>query len=131
MSASTLSLSTAQALTGTTVASTATGLVAWSWPFQAVGIGPAVLFMALAGTAAGLLWQPPGGSRGRLFALGFVYTVVAAALAVVGPEFQLLAWLKPVAPALALLIAFFAQTLVPVIRDALAERARRSIGGTP
>ncbi|MGH8080003.1 MAG: hypothetical protein ACREP7_05465 [Lysobacter sp.] len=110
MSASTLSLSSIQALTGTTVVSTSAGLVAWSIPFESVGIGPAVIFMALTGAAAGMLWQPPGGSRGRLFGLAFVYTVVAAALAVVLPEFELLAWLKPVAPATALLLAFFSQT---------------------
>lgn len=129
MTASSLSLSTIQTLAGTAVASTAGGLITWTWPFEAIGVAPAVLFMALAGTAAGLLFQPPGGSRRRLFALVFVYSSVAAAAAVVLPEFSMLAWLKPVAPAAALLLAFFAQTLIPVVGAALAERARRSIGG--
>jgi hypothetical protein len=129
MTASSLSLSTAQALAGTTVASTASGLIAWSTPFQAVGIGPAVIFMALAGTAAGLLWQPPGCSRGRLFGLAFVYTVVSAALAVVLGEIPGFTFFKAVAPATALLFAFFAHTLFPNIRDALAVRIRRSVGG--
>ncbi|MGH8076841.1 MAG: hypothetical protein ACREPE_05885 [Lysobacter sp.] len=131
MTASTLSVSTIQTLTGTTVASTASGLFAWTGPFEAIGIAPAVLFMALAGTAAGLIFQPPGGSRRRLFGLAFAYTAVASAAAIVLPEFPLLAWLKPVSPAVALLLAFFAQTLVPIVAAALAERAKRSIGGAP
>jgi hypothetical protein len=129
MAASSLSASSIQALTGTTVASTASGLLAWTWPFHAVGMAPAVLFMALAGTAAGLISQPPNCARRRLFGLAFAYTVVAAAAAVVLPEFALLAWLKPVAPATALLIAYFAQTLLPALGGALAERVKRSIGG--
>jgi hypothetical protein len=129
MTASSLSLTTIQTLSGTTVASVTGGLLAWTWPFDAVGIGPAVLFMAMAGTASGMLFQPPGGSRLRLFGLAFAYTSVAAATAVVLPEFKLLAWLKPVAPATALLAAFFAPTLIPVVRDALAARARRTLGG--
>lgn len=126
-----VSLSTIQTLAGTTVASTAAGLLTWGGPFEAVGIAPAILFMALAGTAAGLLFQPPGGSRLRLFALAFVYTAVSAALAVVLGEIPGFTYLRKVAPATALLLAFFAQTLIPVIRDALAARARRSIGGSP
>lgn len=129
MAASSLSASTAQALTGTTVASTAGGFVAWTWPLHAVGLGPAVLFMALAGTAAGLVSQTPDCTRARLFGMAFAYTLVAAALAVVLPEFAPFAWLKPVAPATALLIAYFAQTLVPAVGHALADRVRRSIGG--
>lgn len=130
MSASSLSLSTVQTLTGTAVASTSAGLVAWTSPLTAVGISAAVLFMALTGTAAGMLWNPPGGySRWRLFALGFAYTAVSAAGAMVLPAAPLLGWLKPVAPCTALLLAFFAQTLVPAVGAALAERARRSLGG--
>ena len=129
MGASSLSASTVHALTNTTVASTASGLVAWSWPLDAVGMAPAVLFMALAGTAAGLLTQPPGCTRRRLFALVFGYTLVAAALAVVLPEWSPFAWLKPVAPATALLFAYFAQTLLPAVATALADRAKRVIGG--
>lgn len=129
MSASSLSLSTVKALAGTTVASTSAGLVAWSIPFDAVGIPVAVLFMALTGTAAGLLCQPPGGSRGRMFALAFAYTAFAAAGAIVLGALPGFAFFRAVAPCVALLIAFFSQTLLPVIREALAERARRAIGG--
>lgn len=127
MTASTLNLASIQALAGTTVASTGAGFVTWALPFHAVGIGPAVLFMALAGTAAGLIFQPPGGSRAKLFGLAFVYTVVAAASAVVAGQF--FEALKAVAPATALLLAFSAQTAIPVFREALAERIKSTIGG--
>jgi len=129
MTASTFSLSSIQALTGTTVGSTTAGIVAWSWPFAAGTPTAAVVFMALAGTAAGLLFQRPGGSRARLFGLAFAYTVVAASAAIVLGEVPGFTFFKAVAPATALLFAFFAQTLIPVLRDALAERASRSIGG--
>lgn len=129
MSASSLSLSTIQTLTSTTVASTSAGLVAWSLPFDSIGIPVAVLFMALTGTAAGLLCTPPAATRLRMYGIAFAYTVFAAAAAIVLGEIPGLTFFAKVAPATALLIAFFAQTLVPVLREALAERAKRSIGG--
>lgn len=129
MTASSLSLSTIQALAGTTVASTSAGVIAWTSPFAALGLPLSVVFLALTGTAAGLLYQPPGGSRGRLFGLAFAYTIVSAALAVVLGEIPGFTFFKAVAPATALLFAFFAQTLFPVIRGALAERMKRTIGG--
>jgi hypothetical protein len=133
MSTSSLGLSTVQALVGTAVASTGTavGLVSWTAPLDAVSLSAAVLFMALTGTAAGLLWNPPGGSRRRLFALAFVFTVVAAAIAVVVAESPWLSWLKPVTPCLALVLAFFSQTILPALGTALADRAKRTIGGNP
>lgn len=131
MTTTTLSLSSVQALSGTTVASTSAGIVAWSTPFAAVGVPAAVLFMALAGTAAGLLFQPPGSSRMRLFGLAFAFTMVSACAAIVLGEIPGFTFFKAVAPATALLFAFFAQTLIPVVREALAERAKRSIGGGP
>ncbi|HEY4583079.1 MAG TPA: hypothetical protein VIG88_09470 [Lysobacter sp.] len=132
MSASSFDISTAHALVGTAVASTGTavGLVGWA-PLSALSLSAAVLFMALTGTAAGLLWNPPQGSRRRMFALAFVFTVVAAALAVLVAEAPWLAWIKPVTPCLALVLAFFSQTLLPALGTALADRAKRTIGGTP
>ena len=133
MSTSSLGLTTAQTLVGTAVASTGAGvgLVSWTAPLSAVSLSAAVLFMALTGTAAGLLWNPPEGSRPRMFALACVFTVVAAALAVLVAEAPWLAWIKPVTPCLALVLAFFSQTLLPALGAALADRAKRTIGGTP
>ena len=130
MSATSLSFSSVhQALAGTAAASSGAGLVAWSLPFDSVGLPLAVLFMALTGTAAGMIMQPPGGARLRMFGLAFAYTVFAASAAIVLGEIPGFTFFRKVAPATALLIALFAQTLLPVLREALAERARRTIGG--
>lgn len=125
--ATTNTLVHAQTLAGTAAASTATGLAATNL-WDAIGIGPAVLFMALAGTALGLLFSPPGGSRGRLFALAVIYTVVSAALAVLLSELLSLADHRFDA-ALALLLAFFANTALPVLRTAINARITHTIGG--
>ena len=62
--AATHTLAQAQTLAGTAAASAASGVAASS-VWEAIGIGPAVLFMALTGTALGLLFTPPGGGRAR------------------------------------------------------------------
>lgn len=130
MSTSDLSASTLDnALTMTALLSPVAGTVAWAAPFDAITIPAAVLFMAMTGTAAGLLWQPPDVNRRRLFALAFVYTAVAAAAAVVAPEFKQLTWIKPVAPAFALLLAFGCVTLLHTLLSALGQRIKRSVGG--
>ena len=115
----------AQALASTAAASAASGLAA-STAWEAIGIGPAVLFMALTGTALGLLFTPPGGGRGRLFALALIYTAVSAALAVLLAELMSIPRLGAV---IALLLAFFAQTVIPALRDAINARLKRTIGG--
>ena len=66
-----------------------------------------------------------------MYGLALAYTAVSACIAIVVPTFPGLDFLRTVAPALALLVAFFAQTLIPVIGEALAERLKRVIGGKP
>lgn len=122
-------LDTAQALAGTAVASTTAGMLAWMSPFAAIGIPAAVVFMSLTGTAAGLIFDPPGVTRRRMLGLAFVYTTVSASAAMVIGELPGFDSVKPVAPAAGLLIAFSAQTLLPAARDALATRVKRMIGG--
>lgn len=129
MTASTLSLSAVQALASTTVVSTGAGFLAWASPFTAVGFPASVMFMALTGSAAGLIHNAPGGSRARMFSLVFVYTMVAAALAIVLGEIPGFTFFRAVAPATALLIAFFAQALLPVFKDAIVKRIERTVGG--
>lgn len=109
---------------------TGAGLALWKFLFEAIGMSPAVLLMAGIGAAAGLLFQPPGGGRGRLFVLVCVFTVVAASAITVMQELTLLAWIKSVAAPAALLMAFFSQTLIPPLGDALAARLKRTLGGT-
>jgi len=117
----------AQTLAGTAAASTASGIAAAN-AWQAIGIGPSVLFMALAGTALGLLFSPPGGGRGRLFALALVYTMVSAALSVLLAELLSLADHR-FDGALALLLAFFANSAIPALRAAINARLKHTIGG--
>ncbi len=124
-SVATDTLTHAQVLAGTAAASTAGGIAASS-AWEAVGIGPMVLFMALTGTALGLLFEPPGGGRGRLFALALVYTVVSAALAVLMAE---LSGLDGLAGVIALLLAFSGSTVVPALREAAKQRVKRVVGG--
>lgn len=126
--ATTQTLINAQTLAGTATASAASGVAAASL-WDVIGIGPAVLFLALAGTALGLLFTPPGGGRGRLFALALIYTVVSAALAVLLGEIPGLDFLKRIAPVVALLLAFFAQSAIPALRDAIDARLKRTVGG--
>ena len=126
--AATSTIATGQQLAGTATASAASGVAAASL-WDVIGIGPAVLFLALAGTALGLLFTPPGGGRGRLFALAMIYTVISAALAVLLAEIPGLDFLKRIAPVVALLLAFFAQSAIPALRDAINARLKRTVGG--
>lgn len=117
------------ALSGTAAVSTYAGVVAWTWPLSHVGVPAAVLCMAFAGVACGLLVNRPGGPRWRMYLLALAYAVVSACIAIVVPSFPGLDFLRSVAPALALLVAFFSQSLIPVLGDALAKRIKREIGG--
>ena len=115
----------AQALASTAAASAASGVAA-STAWEAIGIGPAVLFMALTGTALGLLRSPPGGGRGRLFTLALIYTAVSAALAVLLSELMSIPRLGAV---IALLLAYYAGQTVDATGAALKKRINRTIGG--
>lgn len=112
----------AQTLAATATGSSFASFIAW----EAIGIGPAVLFMALTGTALGLLFAPPGGGRGRLFVLALIYTIVSAALSITITE---LAGYQRIAPVLALLLAFFAHKVLETTGGALQSRIRRTLGG--
>lgn len=121
--AATHTLTQAQALATTAAASTAAGTL-----WQTIGIGPSVLFMALAGTALGLLFSPPGGSRIRLFVLAIIYTVVSAALAVLLAEFLDFAAHR-FDSLLALVLAFCANSALPALRVAINARLKHTIVG--
>lgn len=119
------------ALSGAAAASSSLGVIAWTSPLAYLGVPAAVLCMAFAGVACGLLASRPGGTRKRLYGLALAYAAVSACIAIVVPTFPGLGFLQSVAPALALLVAFFSQSLIPVIGEALAERLKRVIGGKP
>lgn len=110
----------------------AAGALTWLWwPIQSASLPPSVLFWALIGTGIGLFLQPPVGSRARTFGLGFCYTLLAAAVAVVMVTFAVLDFLRPVAPLIAMLIASGAQMWLPEAREAVRIRIRRSLSGDP
>ena len=125
MQAATNTFAQAQTLASTAAASAAGGVFASS-AWEAIGIGPAVLFMALTGTALGLLRSPPGGGRGRLFVLALVYTVVSAALGVLLAELMSIPRLAAV---IAVLLAYYAGQTVDATGAALKKRINRTIGG--
>lgn len=113
-----------------TAASACAGLVSMVSPLAAA-FPAAVVFLSFTGAAAGLLVRPPAATRRRMFALTFAYTAFAAALAIVLAAFPLSSWLKPVAPAAGLLLAFLAQVIEPALGRALEKRIQRTIGGDP
>lgn len=107
----------------------AAGALTWLWwPIQSASLPPSVLFWALIGTGIGLFLQPPTGSRARTFGLGACYTILAAGVAVVMVQFEALAFLKPVAPLIAMLTASGAQMWLPEAREAIKIRIRRMSG---
>lgn len=114
------------------VAPVAAGTLTWLWwPIQSAALPPSVLFWALVGTGIGLFLQPPDGSRARTFGLGLCYTLLAAAVAVVMVQFSVLAFLRPVAPLIAMLTASGAQMWLPEAREAIRTRIRRTLSGDP
>jgi hypothetical protein len=84
--------------------------------------------MAFAGSAAGLIVQPPKTSRARMFALQLAFTVFGAASAVVLGEF--VPTLKNAGPAVSCLLAFFAQVLIPAARERLSREVRERVAPT-
>lgn len=115
-------ISTAQAA-GTAVASSVAGSLSWSLPLDAVGLSAAIVFMAFAGSAAGLIVTPPEKmARWRMYALSIAYTLFASAFAVfVGKLWPAVAEIQPV---VALLVAFFAQAIIPAVKERLGREVR-------
>lgn len=107
----------------------AAGAITWMWPIESASMPPSVLFWALVGTGIGLFLQPSTASRARTLGLGFCYTLLAAASAVVMVQFAVLDFLRPVAPLIAMLIASGAQLWLPEAREAIRVRIRRTLSG--
>lgn len=111
-------------LASTVVVSAGMGYIAIISPFEIVGVPAAVVFMALIGTSAGMIVHKQEGGRARLFSLVFAYTAASSALAVLLGQIPGLTFFSSVAPATALVVAFFAQSLVPALREALVNRVK-------
>jgi hypothetical protein len=125
--ATTTSLTTSSLLASAT---TGAGLAIGNVLFDAIGIPPTVLTMAAIGAITGLLFQRPAGSRWRVFGLAYVYTVISAAGVMLIQQLPVLAWIGSVAPVAALLLAFFAQQLLPIFRDGLVSLVKNRFGGS-
>lgn len=120
---------TATEASGAAAASAAAGVAAWQLPFDFIAIPAAVVFMAFAGTAAGLVVHPPsdGTTRIRTILIAGAFTGFAAVSAVILREFGLL---PKAGPAVAFLAGFFAQALIPAARERLkVEVGKRGAPG--
>lgn len=96
----------------------------WSQPFDFVGLPAPVVFMAFAGAAAGLIMQPPKVSRRRALALALAFTLFAAVTTVILGVIPHMSWTRDAAPAIAGLLALFAQALVPAVCERLVREAK-------
>ena len=106
--------------------STGAALITAGTQVVIAGVPAPVAFMAFAGAAAGLVVQPPKLSRWAMLLLMLSFTFFGACIAVaIGgiPHFE---FVRDIAPAVAGITSFFAQSLVPAVRRRLGmEVARR------
>ena len=101
---------------GASFASLVVSLAPWASP------AAPIIFLAFAGSAAGLIVQPPKASRARMFGLQLAFTVFGTAAAVVIGRF--IPVLAETAGAVACLLAFFAQAIIPAARERLRREVR-------
>lgn len=89
------------------------------------GVPAPVAFMAFAGAAAGLVVQPPKLSRWAMLLLMLAFTFFGATMAVLLGGIPHLEFVKEIAPAVAGIFSFFAQSLVPAVRRRLGMEVTR------
>lgn len=89
------------------------------------GVPAPVAFMAFAGSAAGLVVQPPKLSRWAMLLLMLAFTFFGATMAVLLGGLPHLGFVKDIAPAVAGIVSFFAQSLVPSVRRRLGMEVER------
>lgn len=106
------------------VYSTLCAAATWSSPFAFLGLPPPVVFMAFAGSAAGLIVQPPAISRRAMLLVTLAYAFFGLCVAVVLGAIPAMGFTRDVAPAVAGVVAFFAQALVPAVRDRLKREVK-------
>lgn len=101
----------------------------WISPLELLGIPPEmvpIIFMAFAGSSAGLIFQPPMAvGRIMMLVLTVIFTFVVTCVTIIAPHVPILGWLADVQPPTSGLIAFFAQKLVP----AVGRRLETTISG--
>lgn len=108
------------------VSSSFAAVATWSSPFGFIGIPAPVAFMAFAGASAGLIAHPPTSklSRWAMLTLTLSFTFFAASGAVFLGGLPHCEFLREVAPAVAGLLAYFAQTVVPAVRRRAVQEIR-------
>lgn len=104
--------------------STIAAAATWSAPFAFIGIPAPVVFMAIAGAAAGLIVQPPAMSRIAMLLITLAFTFFGASAAVLVGAVPGFGWVHDAAPAAAGIVAFFSQALVPAVRDRLKREVK-------
>lgn len=108
----------------------------WGTSLALVGVPIPVVFMAFAGASAGLIVQKPV-SVGRLamFGLTVGFTFIATCGAIVLAATPWFKWTRDAQPAIAGVLSFFAQTLVPAaslyINRRASGRGATDQGGSP
>ena len=106
--------------------STGAALITAGTQVVIAGVPAPVAFMAFAGAAAGLVVQPPKLSRWAMLLLMLSFTFFGACIAVAIGGIPHFGFVRNIAPAVAGITSFFAQSLVPAVRRRLGmEVARR------
>lgn len=94
-------------------------LATWNEPFDFIGVPAAVIFMAFAGAAAGLIAQPPKATRKVMLLQTLAYTFFSAVSTVTLAQLPLTHFVTDIAAPVAGLLAFFAQVLIPAVSKRL------------
>lgn len=117
--------------------STVAAAATWNSPLLLIGVPPAVAFMAFAGSAGGLIVQPPVVTRRTMMALTIAFAFIATCATIALSAIPGFAFVKDVEPAVGGVLAFFAQTLVPAARARLVREVSgrgatdQTNGGSP
>jgi hypothetical protein len=117
--------------------STVAAAATWNSPLVFIGVPPALAFMAIAGSAGGLIVQPPVVTRRTMIALTVAFAFIATCATIAISAVPAFAFIKDVEPAVGGILAFFAQTLVPAARARLTREVSgqgatdQASGGSP
>ena len=117
--------------------STVAAAATWSSPLVFIGVPPALAFMSFAGSAGGLIVQPPVVTRRTMMALTIAFAFIATCATIALSAIPGFAFIKDAEPAVGGVLAFFAQTLVPAARARLVREVSgrgatdQTSGGSP
>lgn len=101
--------------------STVAAAATWNSPLVFIGVPPALAFMAFAGSAGGLIVQPPVVTRRTMMALTIAFAFIATCATIALSAIPGFDFVKNAEPAIGGVLAFFAQALVPAARARLSR----------